>query len=94
MGPIGDQGETENWVELIKGLLEFDTPIYMVESAFFYDTEGVFRDTVFENFHITVVGSHPIEDYHKVTISFNKYEAGLYRVQAKDIKSTATKQVH
>jgi hypothetical protein len=92
--PIGDLEEIENWVERIKGLLENGTPIYMVESAFFYDPEGVFRDTVFQNFHITVVGYHPNEDYHKATISFNKYEAGLYRVQAKDIKSTAAKQVH
>ena len=82
--PISNQGENEIWMAEINLLLKNDTPIYIVESGFSYDPEAIFYKEITQNFNLQVVGSHPIEDYHKASISFKRrYDARLFMILPK-----------
>jgi hypothetical protein len=81
--PIGNAEKMENWVKRLKKIHDEGRPIYIVESGFSYDPFGIFLEGLTENFNLEEVGSHPIEDYHKSTITFNRYESRLIRVLPK-----------
>lgn len=78
--PIGDPEKTKTWVKEINLLLKNHTNIYIVSSGFTYDPGQIFLNALYQNFDIEYVGSHLNEDYHKATITDNRYKSNLLKV--------------
>lgn len=83
--PIGDIEKTVKWVGDVSQLLNSGRPVYIVESGFTYDPEGIFLDALLDNFNLSLIGSHVNEDYHRASITRHKYDSRLIKiVQKKD----------
>lgn len=81
--PVDRFKETQSFVSNLKAHLQKKLPVYLIDSAFSYDTNAVFKKAVEENFNLTIIGEKLTEDYHRPEMGFQTYNQKLFRILPK-----------
>lgn len=75
--------EMEDFINKVKKYLREGRPVYLIESALSYDRQKVFRQSMQDNFNISIVGEKLSEDYHRPEIDLRPVRQKLFKVELK-----------
>lgn len=81
--PIGDTLKINNLVEDINKYLKKEVPVYLIESALAYDPGMLFKNALFGNFNVSIVGEKLTEDYHRPDAGLRLYYEKLFKIEPK-----------
>jgi hypothetical protein len=81
--PQGPADAILSWAAGLLDEIDAGTPVYMMESGFSYDPDGIVRRTVMSRFEVTPVGSQLTEDYHKASLQRRVHRNRLFRLTRK-----------
>lgn len=79
--PVGNAEETNKFILQLKERLKEGRPLYIIESGFGYDPEGVFRNALLDNFKMQLIGRRLAEDFHHPELQLQTYNEGLFKLQ-------------
>ena len=79
----GRQEEISKFIKTAEEYLINNTPLYIITSAFSYDRDHSFRNSLLKKFELVLVGGKISEDYHHPELGFQSYNENLYKVHLK-----------
>lgn len=81
--PIGDTLKINNLVGDINKYLKKEVPVYLIESGLAYDPGMLFKNALFGNFNVSIVGEKLTEDYHRPDAGLRLYYEKLFKIEPK-----------
>jgi len=78
--PIEDTQKTDDLVKTISGYLKNGIPVYALESSFTHDPGRIYKNALFNNFNILVIGQKLCEDYHKADSQWRTFDQKLFKI--------------
>jgi 4-amino-4-deoxy-L-arabinose transferase-like glycosyltransferase len=77
---VGRADLVDEWILNIRAKMSEGRPVYVMESAFSYDGNGMIANALQDNFNITLAGQKLSEDYHNADIKLATYEQRLFKL--------------
>ncbi len=82
--PIGDQRKIDEFINQINEYLIKKVPVYLIESGLRYDPERIFKNALFGNYNVNVIGEKLTEDFHRPELKFQTYYEKLFKIGLKN----------